>query len=141
VRNSELRPVFDSKMKADFPNDDDLREAGLDENDPVWRLLAESPRPEPDAWFAVRTLARCRYAMAGAESHGISFGRIWRWTLGGGLGLCLAVLLVTQQIPATSPTDLKQQKVQAAFEVMANLDSPETDSTSSSTSTWQDSSD
>ncbi len=31
-------------------------EPQLDDNDPVWQLLAKSPRPEPDAWFAVRTV-------------------------------------------------------------------------------------
>ena len=109
----------------------------LDENEPVWRLLAESPRPEPDAWFAVRTLARCRYEGLGAEWGVISLVRMWRWALGGGLGLCLAVALVTVQIqPKPAPPE-KPKNVQAAFEIMASLDS---DSDSSSSSSWQDSS-
>jgi hypothetical protein len=135
-RNSQGHPVFDFKMKAN-ESQDDRHEMRLDENDPVWLLLGESPRPEPDAWFAVRTLARCRYGGAGADSHGFFLSGVWRWTLGGGLGLCLAVALLAAQIPAGSPAAEKQQKVQEAFEIMANLDSPEADSTSS---TEQDSS-
>jgi len=132
VRNSKVSPVFDFEMKANesHANRPDAR---LDENDPVWQMLGESPLPEPDAWFAVRTLARCRYAGAGVESHGFSLSGVWRWTLGGGLGLCLAVALLAAQIPTVSPVADKQQKVQEAFEIMANLDSPDADSSSSST--------
>ena len=119
-------------MKAYQPQDD-RPEARLEENDPVWRLLGESPRPEPDGWFVVRTLARCRYAGAGGESHWVFLGGIWRWALGGGLGLCLAVALMAGQIPGSSPSAEKQQKVQEAFEIMANLDSPEAEDSSSST--------
>ena len=132
VRNSGPSRGFDLKMKANESHDD-RHDARLDENDPVWRLLGESPRPEPDAWFAVRTLARCRYAGAGAESHGFFLGGVWRWALGGGLGMCLAVVLMAGQIPRGSPAAEKQQKVQEAFEVMANLDSPEADASSAST--------
>jgi hypothetical protein len=132
ARNSKVSPVFDFEMKANESHDNRL-EARLDENDPVWLLLGESPRPKPDAWFAVRTLARCRYAGAGTESHRFFLGGLWRWKLGGGLGLCLAVALMAAQIPAPSPAVNKQQKVQEAFEIMANLDSPDEDSSSSST--------
>jgi len=124
-------------MKANQPNHD-RDDARWDENDPVWRLLGESPRPEPDAWFTVRTLARCRLAGVGAESGARSFGAIWRWALGGGLGACFAVMLLFMQVPSTTPVPDQQKNVQEAFEVVASLDS--SDSDSSSTSSWQDSS-
>jgi hypothetical protein len=117
----------------------DNRNARLDENDPVWQLLARAPQPEPDAWFTARTLARCRQAGEQLERGWMPIGRIWRWALGGGLGVCLAVvLMVTQmQVQSTAPA-ADQKNVQEAFEVVANLGS---DSDSSSTSsTWQDNS-
>ncbi len=95
--------------------------------------------PEPDAWFAARTLARCR----SEKESAVSFGRIWRWALGGGLGICLAVsLLVTQvtHVAPAQPQNADQQKsVQEAFEIMASVDNSDTDSSAASTS-WQDSS-
>lgn len=117
----------------DFPHD-----SRLDENDPVWRLLARAPLPEPDAWFAARTLARCRYEAPGVEAEAFSparFARIWRWALGGGLALTLALALVATHIHSEKAA--QQKKVQEAFEIMASID---TDSDSSSTSPWQDSS-
>jgi hypothetical protein len=116
------------------------REDELDlANDPVWRLLAQAPRPEPDAWFAARTLARCRNE--GADRgwktvfSSVRFLRVWRWALGGGLALCMATLLVVSQNQSEQVE--KQKKVQEAFEIMASIDN---NSDSSSTSTWQDSS-
>jgi hypothetical protein len=123
-------------MKAG-PSNPDPHDSQWDVNDPVWRLLGESPRPEPDAWFTVRTLARCRHEVM--EAGGISpawparFGRMWRWALGGGLALSMALALVATQ--SYSEND-KQKNVQEAFEIMASMD---TDSDSSSSS-WQDSS-
>lgn len=32
----------------------------MESNDPVWKMLERSPMPEPDAWFAARTVARLR---------------------------------------------------------------------------------
>lgn len=32
----------------------------MESNDPLWKLLDRSPLPEPDAWFAARTVARLR---------------------------------------------------------------------------------
>jgi hypothetical protein len=124
-------------MKAGPPNDPPM-DARLDENDPVWRLLGRAPLPEPEAWFAARTLARCRREGLGAKPGVVSLGRVarmWRWALGGGLGICLAMLLVVAQINSEKADD--QKKVQEAFEIMASLD---TDSDSSSSSSWQDSS-
>lgn len=132
VRNSEVPSVFDFAMKANEP-DSTPPDARLDEDDPVWHMLVESPLPEPDAWFAVRTLARCRYAGASVEPRDYFLGGVWRWTLGGGLGICVAVALMLAQIPAVSPSAQKQQKVQEAFEVMANLDSPDADTSYAST--------
>jgi hypothetical protein len=109
----------------------------LDENDPVWRLLAESPRPEPDAWFAVRTVARCRNAELGGDWF--AFRGILRWALGGGLGVCLAILLLVPHTHPEVPAPDQKKNVQEAFEIMASMNAP-ADSQSSSTSTWQDSS-
>jgi hypothetical protein len=123
---------MEASPPSNFPQD-----ARLDENDPVWRLLARAPRPEPDAWFAARTLARCRYEGPGVESGVVSlvrFARMWRWALGGGLALTLALALVVTQIHSEKAD--KQKNVQEAFEIMASID---TDSDSSS-SPWQDSS-
>ena len=123
-------------MSSENPNDD-LRETQLDENDPVWRLLAQSPRPEPDGWFTARTLARCRHEGLEAEpSTGISLRSVWRWALGGGLSVCLAMLFVSGTVHPVSTTPDKQN-VQEAFEIVASLN---TDSDSSSSSSWTDSS-
>lgn len=131
-------------MKAGPPNDHPQNRRGDENdlaNDPVWRLLAQAPLPEPDAWFAVRTLARCRHEGLGGESNAIAsfsrFARMWRWALGGGLAVSMAVALVMTQIQ-TEKVD-KQKNVQEAFEIMASIDS-DSDSSSSSSSSWQDSS-
>jgi hypothetical protein len=139
MRNLKAGFGLDSVMK------DKTNEPGLDENDPVWRLLAESPRPEPDAWFAVRTMARCRNAGLGSGLglDSINFRTIWRWALGGGLGVCLAVfLLVPHNQPSTtaaasSQPQGQQQDVQDAFAYMASMDAQDA---SSSSTTTQDSS-
>jgi len=125
-------------MKAGSPQDPAQNIRG-DENDPVWRLLAQAPRPEPDAWFTVRTLARCRHEGLGADSLAW-FPRLagmWRWALGGGLALCMAFALVVTQIQSENEKTDNQKSVQEAFEIMASVD---TDSDSSTSSTWQDSS-
>ena len=126
-------------MKPGTPNDSPLDKRGDDhllEHDPVWDLLAQAPRPEPDAWFAARTLARCRHEGAAKDSISLShFVRVWRWALGGGLALCMATVLVFSQIQAEKVD--KEQKVQEAFAIMASIDN-DSDS-SSSPSSWQDS--
>jgi hypothetical protein len=125
-------------MKAGPPNDSP-QNVRLDENDPVWRLLARAPRPEPDAWFTARTLARCRHEGLRLESGVgslVRLARMWRWALGGGLALSMALVLVVTQINSEKAD--KQKNVQEAFEIMASID---TDSdSSSSSSSWQDSS-
>ncbi len=120
---------------------DPAPDARLDESDPLadplWRLLGRAPLPEPDAWFAASTLARCRHEGQAAVSK-IRLAPIWRWALGGGMGLALAVILMIAQIDsiASEKAD-KQKKVQEAFEIMASID---TDPDSSSSPSWQDSS-
>ena len=112
-----------------------------DESDSVWALLGRAPLPEPDGWFTARTLARCRHeglaVDAGAGAPG-RFAQVWRWSLGGGLGLCLAVVLLVAQTHSEKVAETvdKQKNVQDAFAIMASVDS---DSDSSS-SPWQDSS-
>jgi hypothetical protein len=122
-------------MNVDKPNDhvDDMR---LDEDDPVWRLLARAPRPEPDGWFAARTLARCRHEGC-MESGVIWLARMWRWALAGGLALSIALAFVGTQIHFQKAD--KQKNVQEAFEIMASIDT-DSESSPSSSSLWQDSS-
>jgi len=129
-------------MKADPSNDSPQNMRGDEhelENDPVWFLLAQTPRPEPDAWFAARTMARCRHEGLGGEATGMislsKLARMWRWALGGGLALSMALVLLMTQIQSEKVD--QQQSVQEAFEIMASIDS---DSDSSSSSSWQDSS-
>jgi len=121
-------------MRANHDNHDPR----LDDHDPVWQLLARAPRPEPDGWFAARTLARCRDAGRRMGKGWAPIGRVWRWALGGGFGVCLTAFLVVTQI-RPNPAGVDDQKsVQEAFEIVANVGS-DSDSSSSS-STWQDSS-
>jgi hypothetical protein len=121
-------------------SDDLSQDVPFDEHDPVWRLLGRAPLPEPDGWFAARTLARCRSEGRAAISF-IRFSPIWRWALGGGFGLCLAVALLVAQMHAEQMN--KQKNVQEAFEIMASIDTDSDASISpatSSSSSWQDSS-
>ena len=125
-------------MNTDNPQDAAPHER-LDENDPVFRLLAQSPRPEPDAWFAARTLARCRNESLSSDErmNARFFVRVWRWALGGGglaAAMAVALMVHSQPGPVTVQT---QPNVQDAFEIVASVDS---DSDSSSSSSWQDSS-
>src|SRR5271154_2937411 len=77
----------------DEPSEDsDRREEA---NDPVWRLLGESPRPEPGPWVVARTLARRR------EVGAASWRGVLRWAVGGGMGLCLAMVLLARQVELT----------------------------------------
>jgi len=131
----EVNPWVEPSMNESESNKADRH---MEENDPLWRLLGESPRPEPDAWFAARTVARCRYAGQGAESWWLSLAN-WRRLLGTSLGVALAVALVMMQLPSSEPVSDKQGNVQDAFAIMASLDSStDSDSSSSTTSTWQD---
>jgi hypothetical protein len=124
-------------MKAG-PSPNSRPDRRLDEHDPVWRLLALSPRLEPDAWFTARTLARCRHVECVTERGvvwPVRFVRIWHWVLGGGVSLSLAAMLLMAQTHSEKVD--KQKNVQEAFEIMASVDS---DSDSSSSPSWQDSS-
>jgi hypothetical protein len=131
-------------MTAGLPNDD-LRDARAEETDPVWRLLARARTPEPDAWFTVRTLARCRHAGLDAESRRLpAFAHLWRWALGTGLGFCLAIFAMSR-IDTESTPETNQKNVQEAFEIMASMGSDSdsgaaTTSTPDSNSSWPDSS-
>jgi hypothetical protein len=145
TKNRPIYPQLDPNarvcihMREGFSPDDGRAEAG----DPVWRLLARSPRPEPDAWFTVRTLARCRHAGIRAESRSPMLGRFWRWALGTGLGVGLAALLMTTQAPTDTPQSANQKNVQEAFEIMASMGSDSDSSppaSPSSSTAWQDSS-
>jgi len=118
------------------PNNDPEQDMRREENDPLWRLLAQSPRPEPDGWFAARTLVRCRGELqASSQAWFPHLAQIWRWALGGGLAVSLALVLMASQLQTEKVP--QQPKVQEAFEIMASID---TDSDSSSTTSWQDSS-
>ena len=121
-----------------LPEPDD-RDALIEATDPVWSLLAKSPLPQPDAWFTVRTLARCRNEGTVAKPRASKWGHPWRWAVGTGLGISLALLLLVQgHSPATTPPDAKG--VQEAFEILAAI-GPDTDAPPSpNNSSWQDSS-
>jgi hypothetical protein len=117
---------------SDFPPGNDLDPR----HEAVWRVLGRAPLPEPDAWFAARTLARCRSEKPAA----LSLTRVWRWALGGGLGICLAVSLLVAQVSQVQTEKVDQHKnVQEAFEIVASMDNADTDS-SASASSWEDSS-
>ncbi len=117
-----------------------------EENDPLWHLLGRAPMAQPDAWFTVRAQARCHREGC---SHGLGLflgAGLWRWALGGGFGVCLAVGLLVAQVHTENLTINRAVKlnaqpdtknVQEAFEINASLNS---DSESSSSSPWQDSS-
>jgi hypothetical protein len=110
----------------------DQEDARAEINDPVWGLLGRSPLPEPDAWFTTRTLAQCR----ALQRRGWG---LWRWALGTGLGLAVAVFAVTrvqdQQVIE------KQKHVQEAFDIVASFGTDADSSPSDSAQTsWQDSS-
>ncbi len=123
---------------SDRPQRDDLDPR----HEAVERLLARAPMPEPDAWFAARTLARCR----SEKQEAVSLTRIWRWALGSGLGVCLAVSLLVVQVKQVAPVQAQnadqQKNVQEAFEIMASNDNSDNDtaSPSASSTSWQDSS-
>jgi hypothetical protein len=130
-------------MKESQPNFDPHDLQG-DRNDPLWQLLGESPRPEPDAWFTVRTLARCREVKRAAEARAFySLSGMWRWALGGGLSVCLALFLMVPRAPFSHSEPVgNQQSVQEAFTIMASIQTSDSDSDSSTStsSSWQDSS-
>ena len=112
----------------------------MEENDPVWRLLAQAPRPEPDAWFAARTMARCRHEGLGGGMTSATVARIWRWALGTGVAVSMAVALMVNQVQTEKTVKVDNQKsVQEAFEIMASIDT-DSDSSSSTSTSWQDSS-
>jgi hypothetical protein len=123
------------------PSSDRPEGADLDpRHEAVERLLARAPMAEPDAWFAARTLARCRTE----KQESVSLTRVWRWALGSGLGICLAVGLLVVQVAQVAPVHAQnadqQKSVQEAFEIMASNDNSDNDSSSASSTSWQDSS-
>lgn len=126
-------------MNADLPPDRS-NDSQTDLNDPVWRLLDRTPMPQPDAWFAARTLARCRHEDLRGEPGWIAFSRVWRWMLGGGLGLSLGIAFVATQIRSESVTHVQQKNVQEAFAIVASLGADPDSSANTGTSSWQDSS-
>ncbi len=109
-----------------------------EEQDALWRLLGQAPLPpQPDPWFTARTIARCRYEVAEARHW---LGLAWRWALGSGLSVALAVFLFVPHLSFLNGAVSQKQKAQEAFEVMASLGSDaDTTTPSSSSATWQDS--
>jgi hypothetical protein len=103
------------------------------ESDPLDRLLDLAPMSEPDAWFTVRTLARCR--TSGTENHpSLSWSRVWRrWTVAGVFALCLMGLGAQQINRNLTLKRHHRHSVQEAFEVMKKV-------SNDSDSSWQDSS-
>ena len=100
-----------------------------EKRDPLWNLLGRASRPEADPWFAARTLARCRQARAASRRLRLA----WRSILGASVGVSLTLLLIATNHPA--PSVPSHQGVQEAFEIIASMDTDNSDSSS-----WQDSS-
>jgi hypothetical protein len=94
----------------------------LKNSDPLDRLLLRAPLIKPDAWFAARTLARCRNSQ---RSHSIFSFFAWnrRWAVGGVFGLFLAVFTLQQVHHSEKLISHKQRNVEEAFEVVASLGS------------------
>jgi hypothetical protein len=123
-------------MSANRP-DQQPDESPLDSNDPVWQLLGHAPLRQPDAWFTARTLTRCRHAVSSIEPAWIVFGRLWRWTISGGVGLSLGLALVAVQLHPQATKPAQQKNVQDAFAIVAAL-GPDSDSSNTAFSSWQD---
>jgi hypothetical protein len=117
----------------------DDRDARAEATDPVWHLLGRSPLPEPDAWFTIRAMAQCRHAGRAAAANGWSLAHVWRWALGTGCALSLAIFLAVRIHHIEVKAISKQKNVQEAFEIMASM--PDSDSSTVPASpSWQDSS-
>jgi hypothetical protein len=101
--------------------------------DPLDRLLGAAPMLEPDAWFTVRTLARCR-ASAPDVHAALPWSRLWRhWTVAGVFALFVIGIGAQQVNRNLTLKRHHRHSVQEAFEVMAKV-SHDTDSS------WPDSS-
>lgn len=98
------------------------------------RVLGYAPLPTPDAWFTARTLARCRSA-ASVDQPVLSWSRVWRrWAVAGVFTLCVVGFGAQQVNRNLTLKRHHRHRVQEAFEVMAKVDSTDSDSS------WQDSS-
>ncbi len=106
-----------------------------DESDSLSRLLGQSQLAEPPAWFAAQTLALCRQQRPRTllDTMRENAVQVWRWTLAGGLAMSMALALMITHVPTEAPPE--HHTVQEAFEVVAAMNS---DSDSSSTSSWQE---
>lgn len=87
-------------------------------------------------------MARCRNENLASDDrlgamNSRLFVRVWRWALGSGLAVAMAVALMVHNQPQAQQAADNQPNVQDAFEIVASADS---DSDSSSSSSWQDTS-
>lgn len=94
----------------------------MESNDPIWKLLDRSPLPEPDAWFAARTVARLRRERRPSWTRRLAGAFAWV-----GSTAVVAVLAVhfwgAQTVPAHSANTAK---IQEALNYIADR-GPETD--------------
>jgi hypothetical protein len=88
----------------------------MDTNDPLWKLLGESPRLETDAWFGARTWARCRRE-AMAPSRWSAAWPGWGWLTASVLAVALVLNIVT-----TRPVTLAKNstRIQDALNFVAD---------------------
>ena len=104
-----------------------------EDTDLLDRLLGVAPLPAPDAWFTVRTLARCRSSRPSATLP-LSWSRVWRgWAVAGVFTLCLAAFGLQQVHRNHTLRQHHQHRTQEAFEVISQVDND-------SDLTWQDTS-
>jgi hypothetical protein len=85
----------------------------MEKNDPLWNLLGKSPLPQPEPWFAARTLARLRREL----DRSYAWSRLFRWALGGAVA-GLIVCAVTWNLEDKSA--LQTIQLQAALEQVAD---------------------
>ena len=93
------------------------------------RLLGLAPLPQPDPWFAARTLARCR-----SGRHAETPARRWsaflpRWAFPALAAVCVSAVGFQQAHRIHTLQSHQQHQVQEAFEVVASMDDDSDSST------------
>ncbi len=89
----------------------------MESNDPVWKMLERSPLPEPDAWFAARTVARLR--REARPSAAKRFMALFAWT-GSTAVVLVAAFMAFHFWAAPVKTDGETAKIQDALNFLAD---------------------